>query len=136
MLRIRQNGFTVLEVILLLVFLGIVAALIVPRYLALQNSAIASELKAVIGAVESGSAKNFARYITAGPFRGAEIEANDSCEGIAIAAALPNGLPEGYHARGEKVMAYSGEYYGTCTITHEVTGEVEHAIIMLTRVSF
>lgn len=127
-----HKGFTVIELIVVLIFVGILAAVVVPRYLELHNNAVTSELKAIVGDIESGSARNYARYVALGPLVGKGVKVGDDCETVAIPVALPEGLPQGYTAYGESVMAYPGDYYGTCTVRHEVTGEAQNAMIMLT----
>ena len=51
---ISQNGFTLIELIIVMVILGIMAAVAVPRYLDSIENAEASAEDAIISAVEAG----------------------------------------------------------------------------------
>ncbi len=50
----KQNGFTLIELIMVIVILGILSAVIVPRFFDISVKAHESNEKAVIGAIETG----------------------------------------------------------------------------------
>jgi len=53
-MKFKQNGFTLIELIMVIVILGILSAVITPRFFDISIKAHESNEKAVIGAIESG----------------------------------------------------------------------------------
>lgn len=51
----RQGGFTLIELVVVIVILGILAVTAAPRFLNLQNDARASSLQGLKGAIEGGA---------------------------------------------------------------------------------
>jgi len=70
MLR-KQRGFTLIELVMIIVILGILAAVAIPRFIGLQAEARSAAVKGLYGSVRSASAMvhaaALARGVTAGP---------------------------------------------------------------------
>ena len=70
----NEKGFTLIELIMVIVILGILAAAAVPKFMDLSSDAKIASMKGVAGALEGGCAQNFAKRSmlgatpTQGPF--------------------------------------------------------------------
>ena len=63
--RIRdQRGFTLIEIIMVIVLLGIIAAIAIPKYIDLRTEAADATASGIVGAIVSSAAIGYADLVT------------------------------------------------------------------------
>jgi len=66
-IRNSQGGFTLIELVIVIVILGILAAVAVPRFIDLSDEAEAAATQGVAGSLSSGAAINYAAFKAGDP---------------------------------------------------------------------
>ncbi len=108
----NQKGFTLIELVMVIVILGIMAAVAIPRFINLSADANQAATNGVAGAMGSAMATNFAA-------RSANVANGTAVADCNTAAVLLGGLPTGYTV-GALVIAPGAT--ATCTVTKTVGG--------------
>jgi len=65
-MRRNQQGFTLIELVVVITILGILAAFAIPRFAALDSAARTSATSAMVGTLRSAAALAHAQYLVAG----------------------------------------------------------------------
>ena len=71
-----EKGFTLIEIIAVLVILGILAAVAIPKYVDMQSQARQQTVYAAIGALQSTAIMNYAQGLLNGTYNGTSGPAN------------------------------------------------------------
>jgi MSHA pilin protein MshA len=119
-----QQGFTLIELVMVIVILGVLAAVAIPKFIDLKSDASAASVSGVAGALSSGSAINYALYTakgTVGVGAATVISSCDSAKLLLQGGAFPSGGG-----------TYAGAVSGTFTAT---AGAVSTCILTFTPAS-
>ena len=102
----RPQGFTMIELIVVIVILGVLAATALPKFIDMNSDAKAAALKGVVGAAASAMTINYSGCAVAqhAPATGKCVKVDD-CDDLG--SIMQGGLPSGYTITAAAITAES-----------------------------
>ena len=114
-MQAKQSGFTLIELVVVIVILGILSAVALPKFINLSGEAAQAAAQGVAGAVSSATAINYAAR-KASATAGAGPITTCALASASAGTLLSGGLPLGYNLTGGSGCTDGNT--DTCTITN------------------
>jgi len=121
--KLCQKGFTLIELIITIVIIGVLAAVAIPKFQSLTSDAEKGVAAGVAAALASGTSVNYAKSKVPGAVAGTNFIAITNCADFTAAnIALLADIPAGYSVTGTTALPNNGVATPGCVVQAPTAG--------------
>lgn len=106
----RQKGFTLVELVVVIVILGILAAVALPRFVNLQKEARTAAVNAMAGGIRSAVALAQSKYLAVGNMTATTVDMNGINVDVTAGTGIPTGASTGIGAALQSTDGFNVTY--------------------------
>ena len=115
--RMGQKGFTLIELIITIVIIGVLAAVAIPKFQDLTTDAEKGVAAGVAAALASATTVNYAKSKVPGAVPGTDFFAVANCGDIQTNLTGLADVPAGYSVTGATTLPNNGTATAGCSVT-------------------
>lgn len=114
----KQKGFTLVELVVVIVILGILAAVALPRFVNLQTDARTAAVNGMAGALRSAVALVQAKYIAVGNTTATTVDiGNSTTVNVNAGTGIPTGKAAGIGTALQSMDGFTADYTTSTAVT-------------------
>ncbi len=117
----NEKGFTLIELVMVIVILGILAAFALPRYINITSDARISATNGVAGGLRSAVALAKAKYKVVGDNTATTVDMDGTSVAVNAGTGVPTGASGGIGAAMQDVAGFAVDYTVATAVTFRLT---------------
>ncbi len=102
-----QKGFTLIELVIVIVVLGILAGIAIPKYISIQKDARIASVNGIAGGIRGAVALARAKYLVAQNNLAVTVDMDGTAVTCAVGTGIPTGDATGIVAAMQDVSGYT-----------------------------
>jgi MSHA pilin protein MshA len=112
-----QKGFTLIELVIVIVVLGILAAIAIPKYVSVASEARIASVNGMAGGLRGAVALARAKYMAVGVLTNVTVDMDGTAVTCAAGSGIPRGTAAGIGAAMQDLSGYTPDYTVPTAVT-------------------